>query len=291
MACWAQSRSAQVMDDRLQPPDGPTSVQKASRSKSGGETGTAQDPRRGKKSNTHHRGVSRPPAALVEEPKTEAPPPPPPTLAQQPPNAPQVSYRNGMLTVTANNSTLGDILSQVRSKTGANIEFPASLSQERVAAVVGPAPAPQVLANLLNGTRFDYILLGMNGRPDLLQRAIITQRQGGAPTAAVAGTPTSAPQARPAMPPPTPADEEPEAPPEETVEQPEEAPPPQPVQSQPMQPQPGMQPAPNQPYPVPQQPGPQQPGTQQPKTPEQLLQELQRMQQQQQQQQQQQPPQ
>ncbi len=281
MACWAQSKSAQVVDDRLQPPEGPSSFSKGGdRHRNRGEGSKHEKAR--------HAGVAHPPAALVEPQPTPAPPP---TLSQQPPNAPQVNYRNGLLTVTANNSTLSDILSQVRNKTGASIEFPDSLSQERVAAVVGPAPAPQVLATLLNGTRFDYILLGMNGRPDLLQRAIITSRQspGAAATAAVA-----APQARPATPPAA-GEEEPEAP-EETVEQPEEVPQPQP-QPPPAQAQPGQPPVPQQQFPqqpFPQQQFPQQqpqageqPQPGQPKTPEQLLQELQRMQQQQQQQQQQ----
>ncbi len=286
MACWAQSKSAQVVDDRLQPPEGPSSFSK------GGDRHPNRGGQRGKHEKVGHAGVAHPPAALVKEPQP-APAPPPATLAQQPPNAPQVSYRNGLLTVSANNSTLSDILNLVRSKTGASIEFPDGLSQERVAAVVGPAPAPQVLATLLNGTRFDYILLGMNGRPDLLQRAIITPRESGGAAAAAAGPAAQARAATPAAG----AEEEPEAP-EETVEQPEEAPQPQ---AQPAQTQPGQTPVPQQQFPQPQypqqqfpqqQPPGEQPQPGQPKTPEQLLQELQRMQQQQQQQQrQQQPPQ
>ena len=264
-----------MVDDRLQPPEGPSAHQKAG----GGPRGRDHEP--GKHKNPGRTGVAHPPPALGEEQKpAPAPAPAPATLAQQPPNAPQVSFRNGLLTVTANNSTLGDILNQVRSKTGARIEYPDSLSQERVAAVVGPAPAPQVLATLLNGTRYDYILLGVDGRPDLLQRAIITSREAGgaappAPTAQARAT------TRPAA-----ADEESDVQPDETVEQPEEAPqpPPQPVQ----QPGPQGQPFPQLQVPQPQLPQPQgeppQPG--QPKTPEQLLQELQRMQQKQQEQQQ-----
>ena len=279
--CWAQSQSAQVVDDRLQPPGGPAVRTSSDLAREGkGEHGHK---------NKRHKGTAHPPAALVEQPKVE-PPPPPPTPAQQPPNLPQVSYRNGLLTVTANNATLGDIMDMVRKKTGADIDYPATLSQERVAAVVGPAPTPQVLATLLNGTRYDYILLGMNGRPDLLQRAIITPREASGAVASAAGPP---PMNRAAPPPPA-GDEESEMAPEEPVEQPEEVPP---QQAQPGQPQPGIQAVPNQqvppgamqqPFPG-QQPAQGAPGQpQQPKTPEQLLQELQRMQQQQMQQQQQQ---
>jgi len=183
-----------------------------------------------------------------------------------------------MLTVVANNSTLEDILNQVRLKTGASIEYPTSLSQERVVAVVGPAPAPQVLAALLNGSRFDYILLGANGRPDLLQKAIITSKDRGDTVASGAAPPGAGPQPRQVTPAKPAAGEEDADAQDDTAEQPEEVP--QPPQQ--AQPQPVPQPAPNQPYSA--QPGqPQQPPV---KNPEQLLQELQRIQQQQQQQQQ-----
>ncbi len=235
-----------------------------------------------------HSGVSKPPAAMVQP--TPAPPPSPPTPAQLPPSAPRVTYQNGLLTVVANNSTLGDILNAVGSKTGASIEFPSVLAQERVMAIVGPAPAPQVLASLLNGSRYDYILLGTDGRPDLLQKAIITSKEGTAPASGGPGPATAATQPpRPAPPSPAADEDMDNAAPEETVEQPEEVPqPPPPQQGQP-------QPVPNPNFPVPQQgqpqtnlpqqPPSQPPQGQQPKSPEQLLQELQRLQQQQQQQQ------
>src|SRR3954452_24681631 len=60
-----------------------------------------------KKSGKH----AKPEAAKVEPP---APPPPPPTLAQQPPVAPTVTYRNGLLSIDAPNSTLGDVLNAIR---------------------------------------------------------------------------------------------------------------------------------------------------------------------------------
>ncbi len=236
-----------------------------------------------------HRGVSKPPAALVEKPApvpTPQPPPPPLTPGQKAPTPPQVSYSNGLLTVVADNSTLGDILRAVQAKTGASIDFPVGQASDRVIAKLGPAPAPSILTTLLNGSRFDYILVGTPGRPDLLTKAILTARAPGATETAAA----KPPQPKPAAAPPPPEEEEA---PEET-EPPEEVqqPPPQ-VQPQPGQPQPGqVQPGQPQPFGQPIQPGqPMQPGQpqgQQPKTPEQLLQELQQLQQQQMRQQQQQ---
>src|ERR1022692_4455757 len=73
--------------------------------------------------------------------------------------APQVTFEDGLLTIVAPNSTLGDILRSVRKHTSADIEIPATAS-ERVVTRLGPAPAREVMAELLNGSRFNYILLG-----------------------------------------------------------------------------------------------------------------------------------
>lgn len=195
-----------------------------------------------------------------------------------PASPPQVSYqRGGGLTIVANNSTLGDILSAVRARTGAVIEGLAGTAGERVVARIGPGPPREVLAALLNGSRFDYIILGSIEDPNAVRRVILTPKQGaGAPP-----TSASAPAAASVNPPPATGKGIPLVPgirprtlPEENEEQevmgPEEAPE---VQEESPQPPPA-QTAPGAPPQV--------------KTPEQLLQELQKMQQQEQQQQQQQ---
>src|SRR6202521_3337705 len=113
--------------------------------------------------------------ATQEQP---APPPPPPTLAQQPASAPQVSYQGGQLTISAQNSTLGDILKAVRAQTGATIELPGTAS-ERVVGHFGPAPARDVLTSLLNGSHFNYLLLGSSTDPSALDRVILMAKSGG----------------------------------------------------------------------------------------------------------------
>jgi hypothetical protein len=71
---------------------------------------------------------------------------------------PQVTFTNNQLTIVAPNSTLADILRAVRKLTGAEIEIPSA--PERVVTNLGPGPARSVVAELLNGSRFNYILLG-----------------------------------------------------------------------------------------------------------------------------------
>jgi hypothetical protein len=87
------------------------------------------------------------------------------------PVPPQVSYQNGQLTIVAFNSTLGDILQAVREQTGAEIEIPAAT--ERVVTHLGPGTAREVIAELLNGSRFNFMLLGSAQDPSLLTRVVL----------------------------------------------------------------------------------------------------------------------
>jgi hypothetical protein len=89
--------------------------------------------------------------------------------------APQVSYQDGLLTIVAPNSTLGDILRGVRKHTAAEIEIPAT-ANERVVTRLGPAPARDVMAELLNGSRFNYILLGSPQDANALVRVVLVAK-------------------------------------------------------------------------------------------------------------------
>ncbi len=87
---------------------------------------------------------------------------------------PQVSYQGSQLTIVAPNSTLADILRAVRKQTGAEIEIPSA--PERVVTHLGPGPARDVLADLLNGSRFNYVLLGAPGNEALLTRVLLVPK-------------------------------------------------------------------------------------------------------------------
>jgi len=91
--------------------------------------------------------------------------------------APTISYQDGMLTIVAPNSTLGDILRGVRKHTAAEIEIPAT-ANERVVTRLGPAPAREVVADLLNGSHFNYILLGSPENANLLVRVVLVAKTG-----------------------------------------------------------------------------------------------------------------
>jgi hypothetical protein len=117
-------------------------------------------------------------APAPEAAATTPPPPPPPTPEQMPPRPPTVSYQNGQLSIIAPNSTLGDILQAVKSKTGAAIDIPPG-ANERVISRFGPGPARDVLAALLNGSHFNYVMIGSDANPASVAQVILTPRVGG----------------------------------------------------------------------------------------------------------------
>ena len=140
--------------------------------------------------------VSKRPVKQVQpEPEPQpAPPPPPPTLEQMPTSAPQVSFHNEQLMIVANNSTLGDVLRAVRNQTGAAVEIPANAT-ERVVGQFGPGPARDVLAVLLNGSHFNYVMLGSAANPNGIDRVILTHKSGGASETPVQSNPGNQPMA------------------------------------------------------------------------------------------------
>ncbi|HXE89897.1 MAG TPA: hypothetical protein VNK82_02940 [Terriglobales bacterium] len=185
------------------------------------------------------------PPAAATEPAPEQRPLLPHEL---PPAPPQVIYRGGLLFIRAENSTLSDVLQAVGRATGARVEGP--MSAERVSVRLGPGAPRQVLADLLTGSNFNYVIVGSPENVQAVTAVTLTVRSG-PPT-----PPSATPQYRHpniTQVEPQDLDQEPQI--EPIVEQPEPEP-------EPPATQPG---ATGQPENTPQQP----------KSPQQLLQELQ----------------
>lgn len=214
-------------------------------------------------------GVRKPPKKQQKQEQPTPPPLPaytpaplqPLPLDQVPAVAPRVQYTGGELSIVAHNSTLADVLKAVRQQTGAELEIPPNAS-ERVVADIGPGPARDVLAKLLNGTHFNYVMVGSANDPTAVQSIVLTPKSGGADTTTNAANRPGVPQRGPGQATAAPPDnsqatddapDEPDTTDEQQADQADQQTPPN-------------------------------PGQQTPKTPEQLLQELQRQQQQQQQQ-------
>lgn len=97
--------------------------------------------------------------------------------------APVVSYSGGQLHIDVLDWTLGDLLTKVAALTGAKLDLPAAASTERVATVqLGPGSPRQILTALLNGSGFDYVILGSDTDPDNVQKVMLIVRgKGGGP--------------------------------------------------------------------------------------------------------------
>jgi hypothetical protein len=99
---------------------------------------------------------------------------------QSPGKAPlEVIFRNGLLTIRANRASLSEILFAVHQRTGAEVAVAAGAEAEQVVAEYGPGPAPEVLARLLNGSRFNFLILSSPDDPQKLERVILSVRGDG----------------------------------------------------------------------------------------------------------------
>jgi hypothetical protein len=98
------------------------------------------------------------------------------TMPTPPPKPPvEVTFENGLLRIHTERATLAQVLFEVQRQTGAEIAIPAGAETEEIAVELGPAPARDVLAALLNGSRYNFIFVG-NSRGRSLQKAILSVR-------------------------------------------------------------------------------------------------------------------
>lgn len=88
----------------------------------------------------------------------------------------QISYRNGLLGVRANKATLAEVLYAIQQRTGADISIAAGAEQEKVVAEIEPAPPAEVLAHLLNGSKFNFLILNSTQDPTRIDRVILSTR-------------------------------------------------------------------------------------------------------------------
>ena len=110
-----------------------------------------------------------PSPAADPSPEAEAPPEPPKPKVT-------VAFQNGLLSVTADRATLAQVLYEIHTRTGAEIAVPAGAEQEQVVAELGPGAPKDVLAALLNGSPYNFILVGSSSNPNVLERVLLSQK-------------------------------------------------------------------------------------------------------------------
>jgi hypothetical protein len=189
-------------------------------------------------------GTNSPPVAVAARPAlvpvSAAARPTPSPPAAGPPAKFQVNYMKGKLSIWADKASLAEVLFEVHRKTGADIPIPAGAQQDQVVASIGPASPRDALAALLNGSRFNFIMVGSDNDPSKLKSVILSLRgEEGVSQPAISATPAPQPQPETeAQPPPPPPEQEaqPEGPPPNSA-QPDTGPPPQGVPQQDSPPQ------------------------------------------------------
>jgi hypothetical protein len=125
----------------------------------------------------------------------------------------RVTFRSGKLTVWTEKATLAEVLNEIHRQTGADIAIPSGAEQEQVVANYGPGPAEQVIAALLNGSRFNFVTVGAPDNPAKISSIILMPRTGGlAPNNTPAPYQPQQQAATPPLPPPQPVEADTESP-------------------------------------------------------------------------------
>ena len=106
-------------------------------------------------------------AAAASEPP--APPPPPKVV---------VSVNGPLVSVDAHQATLAEVLYEIHRQTGADIAVPAGAEQEQVVVRLGPAPGKEVISGLLNGSRFNFIVIGGEHDRGGISQVMLSLRSG-----------------------------------------------------------------------------------------------------------------
>jgi hypothetical protein len=183
-------------------------------------------------------GIAKPPAALTNQPGTPgqqpgaapihigavATPPAntpaanlPPSLLDKPAEVPRVTLNAGSLSVNANNSSLSEILKNLATSTGMTVD--GFDKDTRVFGVYGPGRPTDVIASLLDGAGYNFLMVGSTvaGTP----REIVLTTRGNAPISAPQPSssqpeeddePVNVPPVEQAAPPPTPPTDQPHQP-------------------------------------------------------------------------------
>ena len=115
------------------------------------------------------------PPSTAQNSEVVASAPPRPVAGEQRAAKPaKVTYVDGQLTIIAENSLLSDILSALHTAMGAEIDLPASASNERIWVRLGPGPARKVLGELLSGTDLNFVIQGSATDTEGIRSVLLT---------------------------------------------------------------------------------------------------------------------
>jgi hypothetical protein len=111
------------------------------------------------------------------------------TEPTQPVTTPPIAQlTDGKLTIRANGQDFVSVLQSVHSATGVSVEMPSGMASEPVFLSTGPASVTEALVALMDGSDYNYIIVGSEKDPRLVKQLILTRRTSTAPAMLVAST-------------------------------------------------------------------------------------------------------
>jgi len=117
-------------------------------------------------------GGSLPPSsASITEAGVAAPPPPVKKV--------EVTLQDDKLRVVSNKASLAEVLNELRTQLKADIGVPVGAEQEVVAVMLGPGTQREVISKLLEGSRYNFIIVGTDADANKVERVILSPKTPG----------------------------------------------------------------------------------------------------------------
>jgi hypothetical protein len=98
------------------------------------------------------------------------------SFEQMPSETVIVNLEAGKLSIIAKNARLSEILVAVRSKLDADIDIPPLAFDTKLSVLLGPGPARQIVASLLDWTEFNYVIRGRDSEPQGVTTVVLIER-------------------------------------------------------------------------------------------------------------------
>ena len=109
----------------------------------------------------------------------------------------EVEYNAGRLRIRADHASLAEVLGEVQRQTGTDIPIPPGAAQEQIIASDRTSPIREALVSLLNGSRFNFIMVDSESEPGKLKSVILTYRGAGGISQPAMGSPVRRPRRTP----------------------------------------------------------------------------------------------
>jgi hypothetical protein len=108
--------------------------------------------------------------------------PPANASTPEPPHAPpapkkvEITFQDGRLRLVSNKASLAEVLNEIRAQLNADIVVPAGAEQEMVAVALGPSTPRDVISKLLDGSRYNFIIVGTDADANQVERVVLSPK-------------------------------------------------------------------------------------------------------------------